>query len=85
MTYDLTAEAIKSATLSLEGVHDVESCDSLPACVLSVGYCVSDDIFEEHFEDASGLLINKARDTLHATSSCETTDSGLRDALDVVS
>ena len=81
----LTSEAVKSAALSLECVDDVKSGHSLPAGMLSVGDSVSDDVLKEHFQDASGLLIDEARDTLDASSSCETADSRLRDALDVVS
>ena len=81
----LTSETVKCATLSLECVDNVKSSDSLPAGMLSVGDSVTDDILKEYFQDASGLFIDKARDTLDTTSSCETTDSRLRDALDVIS
>ena len=40
----LSSEAIESASLSLEGVDDIEGSDSLSAGVLSVGDCVSDDV-----------------------------------------
>jgi hypothetical protein len=81
----LTAEAIQGAALSLESVHYIKSGDGLSARVLSVGHCISDDVLKEHFQDASGLLVDEARDTLDTTSSGETADSGLRNALDVVS
>ena len=56
----LTSEAVKSAALSFEGVHDVEGGHCLSARVLSVGDGVSDDILKEYFEYASCLLIDKA-------------------------
>ena len=81
----LTAEAIQSAALSLESVHYIKGSDGLSASVLSVCDSVSDDVLKEHFQDASGLLVDEARDTLDTSSSSETADSGLRNALDVVS
>ena len=82
---DLTSESVEGAALSLESVHDVKGGDSLPASVLSVGDCVTDDVLKEDFQDASGLLVDEARDTLDTTSACKTSDGGLRYALDVVS
>ena len=81
----LTSEAVQSAALSLECVHNIKSSHSLSAGMLSVGDSVTDDVLKEHFQDASGLLVDEARDTLDTASSCETTDCGLRNALDVVS
>ena len=81
----LSSETIKSAALSFQGVHDVEGSDCLSACVLSVGDSVTDHVLKEHFEDASGLLVNETRDTLDTTSACQTTDGRLRYALDVIS
>jgi hypothetical protein len=71
--------------LSLESVNYIKSSDSLPAGMLSVSDSVTDDVLKEHFQHTSGLFIDEARDTLDTTSSCETTDCRLRDALDVVS
>ena len=41
-------------------------------------------VFEEDLEHATGLLIDEARDTLHTTTTRETTDGGLSDTLDVI-
>jgi hypothetical protein len=38
---------------------------------------------KEDLEDASGLLVDQARDTLDTSSSCETSDGGLGDTLAV--
>ena len=81
----LTSEAVQSATLSLECVHDIKGSYSLPAGMLGVGDGIADDVLEEYFQDASGLFIDKAGDTLDAASSSETANCGLRNALDVVS
>ena len=66
-------------------MDDIKGGDSLSARVLSVGDCVTDDVLKENFQDTSGFLVDEARDTLDATSACETSDGGLRYALDVVS
>ena len=81
----LTSEAVQGATLSLESVDNVKSCYCLATSVLSVGDSVTDDILKENLQDASSLLVDEARDTLHTTSSSETTDCGLSNALDVIS
>ena len=80
----LTTETVESATLALEGIDDVHGCDGLSSGVLGVGHRVADDVLEEDLEDAAGLLIDEAGDTLDATTTSETADSGLCDALDVV-
>jgi len=81
----LSAEAVQGAALSLEGVHDVKSGHGLAASVLSVGHGIADHVLEEHLQDAAGLLVDEARDALHATSARQSADSRLGDALDVVS
>ena len=81
----LTSETVQSAALSLESVHYVKSSDSLAAGMLSIGHSVANHILEEHFQYTSCLLVNETRDTLDTTSSCETADCGLCDALDVIS
>jgi energy-coupling factor transporter ATP-binding protein EcfA2 len=81
----LTAETVQCATLSLKSMDDIKSSDGLPARVLGVGDCLTDEVFKVDFQDASGLLVNEARDTLDTTSACKTSDGWLRYALDVVS
>ena len=77
-----SAEAVESASLSLESVDDIEGSDGLPAGVLSVSDGVLDDVLEEAFEDRAGLLIDIAGDALHTTTTCESADGGLGDAHD---
>ena len=52
--------------------------------MLGVGDGVTDDILQEDFENTTSFLVNEARDALHTTTTRQTTDSGLGDALDVV-
>ncbi|KAF4042288.1 hypothetical protein GN244_ATG05658 [Phytophthora infestans] len=80
----LSAEAVQGAALTLESVHNVHGRHGFATSVLSVGDRVADDVLKEHLQDATGLLVDEARDTLHTTTTCETTDSGLGNTLDVV-
>jgi len=80
----LAAEAIEGAALALEGVDNVHSSHGLAASVLGVGHSIADDVLEEDLEDRARLLVDEARDTLHATTTRQTADGRLGDALDVV-
>ena len=80
----LTAEAVEGAALALERVDDIHGGDRLSASVLGVGHGVTDDVLEEHLEDASGLFVDETRDALDTTTACETADRRLRDPLDVI-
>ena len=80
----LSAEAVESAALSLEGVHDVHGSDGLAAAVLGVGHSVTDDVLQENLEDGAGLLVDETADALDTTTASKTADSRLGDALDVV-
>jgi hypothetical protein len=80
----LAAEAVEGAALPLEGVDHVERRHRLALGVLSVGDGIADDALEELLEDSPGLLVDHAADTLDTTTTCETADGGLGDALDVV-
>jgi hypothetical protein len=81
---NLASEAVESAALALEGVHDVHGGNGLPASVLGVGDGIADDVLEENLEHRASLLVDETRDTLHTTTASETADSGLGDTLDVV-
>ena len=80
----LSSEAVESAALALEGVDDVHGGDRLSLGVLAVRDGVPDDVLEEHLEDSSRLLVDEPGDALDASSPCQSSDSRLRDALDVV-
>lgn len=53
--------------------------------MLSVSDGVTDDRFEEDLENVTSFLVNKAGDTLDTTTTSETTDGRLGDALDIIS
>ena len=81
----LTSETVKGSALSLEGIDNIKSSDSLSSGVLSVGHSISDDVLKENLKDTTGLLVDKTRDTLDTTSSCQSSDGRLGDTLDVIS
>ena len=80
----LTAESVESAALTLQSIDDVHGSDGLPLGVFGVGDGIPDDVLEEHLEYATGLFIDEARDTLDTSTTCQTADGGLGDALDVI-
>ena len=41
-------------------------------------------VLEENLENTTSLLVDETRNTLHATTAGEATDSGLGDTLDVI-
>jgi len=70
--------------LTLKSIDDIHGGDSLALGVLGVGYGITDDVLEEYLEDTTGLFVDKTGDTLHSTTTCETTDCWLGDSLDVI-
>ena len=80
----LSAEAVQGAALSLESVDHVHGGHGLALGVLGVGDSITDHVLEEDLEDATGLLVDEARDALHTSTSGKTADGGLGDSLDVV-
>ena len=70
--------------LRAQTIDNIHGCDGLTTGVLRVGDGVADDVLKEDFEDATGLIVDEARDALHASATGETTDGGLGDALDVI-
>jgi hypothetical protein len=83
-TTGLSTESVQSAALAFQSVDDVHGCDGLALGVLSVRDCIADDVLKEDLQNTASLLVDETRDTLDTTSTCQTTDGWLRDALDVV-
>ena len=81
----LTSETVEGTALSLESIDDVHGSDGLSLGVLSVGDGVANDVLEENLQNTASLFVDEARDTFHTTTAGQTTNRGLRDALDVVS
>ena len=81
---DLSSESVKGTSLTLEGIDDIHSGDSLPLGVFGVGDGITDDVLKEDLEDTTGLLVDQARDTLDTSTSRQTADGGLGDTLNVI-
>ena len=80
----LTSESVEGSSLSLESIDDIHGGDGLPLGVLSIGDRISDDIFQEDLEDSSGFFVDQARNTFDTSSSCQPSDGGFGDSLDVI-
>ena len=74
-----STETVEGSALSLEGVNDIESSNSLSLGVLGVGNGVLDNVLEEASEDNSGLVIDEGADSLDSTSSSESSNGWLGD------
>ena len=81
----LTSESVQGASLPLESIDNIHGSDGLPLGVFGVGDSIPDDILKENLEDSTGLFIDESRDTLDSSTTSQTPDGGLGDALDVVS
>ena len=75
---------VERLSLPLERVDDVECRDRLAARVFHEGHGVVHDALEKNLEHAARLLVDEARDALHASAARQAADRGLRDAQDVV-
>jgi hypothetical protein len=80
----LTSESVKSLALALQCIHNIHSCDSLAASVLSVGHTVTDHVLKKDLEDTTSLFVDETRDTLDTTTAGKTADSRLGNTLDVI-
>ncbi len=44
--------------MALEGIDDIEGGNGLALGVLGVGHGITDDVFEKHLEDTTGLFVD---------------------------
>ena len=70
--------------MPLESVDDVHGGDSFPLGVLSVSHGIPDDVLQEDLQDTAGLLVDEARDSFDTSTTSQTSNGWLGDALDVV-
>ena len=80
----LTSESVEGSSLTLQSIDDIHGGDGLPLGMLGVGDSITDDVLKEHLQDTTGLLVDESRDTLHSTTTSQTADRRLGDALDVI-
>ena len=64
----LTSKSVEGTSLSLEGIDDIHSGDSLPLGVFGVGDGITDNVLEEDLQDATSLFVDESRDTLDSTT-----------------
>lgn len=69
---------------ALESVDDVRSTNGLPFVVLSIGHGVPKDVLKENLEGTTCFRINASIDALHTTSTGNTNQRRLGDALNAV-
>jgi hypothetical protein len=80
----LATEAVEGASLPLEGIDDIHGSHGLATRVLGVRYSIPNNVLKEDLEHSTGLFIDQAGDTLHTTTTSQTPDSRLGNALDIV-
>ncbi len=80
----LTSESVESLALSFQSIDNIHGGDSLPLGVLGVGDSITNDIFKENLENTSGFFVDETRNSLDTSSSCQSTDGGLGDTLDII-
>ena len=54
----LSTESVKGATLSLQGVDDIQAGDGLSLGVLGVGDSIADNGFEKSLEDPASFFVD---------------------------
>ncbi|KAF1595939.1 UNVERIFIED_CONTAM: hypothetical protein FQV16_0015762, partial [Eudyptes robustus] len=80
----LSTETVEGTALAFQRVDHIHGGDGLSLGVLAVGDGISDHILQEDFENTTGFFVDEAGDSLHSTTTSQTTDGGLGDALDVI-
>ena len=83
-TRGLIAETVQGSSLSLEGVHHIHGSHGLSLGVLRVRDSITHHSVQERLQHRTRLIIDQTTDTLHASSSGETTNGGLGDTQNVV-
>ncbi len=80
----LSSEAVQSASLSFQCVHDVHGGDGLSLGVLCISNGITDHVLQKHLQHTPGLLLDQTGNTLDSAAASETADGGFGDALDVI-
>ena len=81
---DLTSESVEGTTLTLQSIDDIHGSDSLPLGMFGIGDSITDDIFQENFEDTSGFFIDQSRDTFDTTTTSQSANGGFGNTLDII-
>jgi hypothetical protein len=70
------SESVEGLALALECVDDVHGRHCMATGVLRVGDRVANDVLKKDLEDTTSLFVYETRDTLHPTTTSETTHWG---------
>lgn len=76
--------SLPTAALALEGVHDVQGRDRLALGVVRVGDSVANDTLQKYLQHATNFLVDEAIDAFDTAAARQAADSGLGNALNVV-
>ncbi len=80
----LAPEPVQGAASLLQGEHNVQCGDRLPAPMLGVRHGILDQVLQERLEHGPGLLVDGPGDPLHTSTACQPADGGLGDPLDLI-
>ena len=78
------SEPVQRLALALQCVNHVHDTDGLAVCVLRVRNRVTNDVFNEHLQNTTRLVVHRPRDALHPSSPCKAPDRRLGNASQVV-
>jgi len=83
-TRRLPAEAVNGAALALQRVDDIKCRHRFAARVLRICDRVADHVLQKNLQNGARLVVNEARDPLHAPAAGKAADGGFRYSLDIV-
>jgi len=81
---ELTSKTVQRASLSLQGIYNIHSGNSLPLCMFGVCNSIPDYVLQKHFQHTARLLVNQTWYTLYTTSTCQPSDGRFRNSLDII-
>lgn len=83
--YNLTTKTIQGPSLPFKRINHIHGGHRLPPGMLSVSHSITNHILKEDLQNTSGFFINQSTDTLHTSSTSQSANCRLRNALNVVS
>ena len=78
----LFLETVQGAPMTFKSVDYIYCCCRFPVCICCVYFYILHNFFKEDFQNTTNFFVNQARYSLHASSSCKTTDGCVCDTLD---
>src|ERR1700712_805277 len=81
---NLTSETVEGTSLPFQSIYNVHSSDSFPFSVFSVCNSITDNVFQENFEDTTCFFVDQTRNTFYSTTTSQSSDCWFCDTLDVI-